>query len=547
MEELQIHNFNFQKHDINSLSAAAFKNYPIVYILHNNRSKPKAYIGQSVQVRNRLNNHLADKEKSVMEKALIIEHKKFNQSATYNIETKLINYFIADQQYELINKSQITQSLTHNYYEKPMYDKEIFESIWNILLNRNIVKNNILEIENRDIFKLSPYKELTESQMDLKEKVLDFCEKYISDNKKSVFFIKGEAGTGKSVILSSILNTLQDLSKDDSSKLYKTENHLLVNHNEVLKVYEDISKSLTNLKKKNFLKPTTFVNQSENKKIKSDVTLVDEAHLLLSREDKFNNFNYDNHLEKIIEHSKITIIVFDDKQFLKLKSFWSEDMIKTITKKLNFEEYTLTDQFRMKANDDIYTWIDQFANHKEILNFPNYDENYEFKIFENAGEMHQAIKEKDKLHGLSRVVSTFDYTHKKDGADYFIEEPGFKLPWNRTYEKSTWAETPETINEVGSIYTVQGFDLNYVGVILGPSVSYDEENDEVYIITKNYKDSEAFRSSSRGTPHYQLSKAKEDIILNSINILMKRGIRGLYIYASDEKLRQALLKKQGGK
>ena len=121
------------------------------------------------------------------------------------------------------------------------------------------------------------------------------------------------------------------------------------------------------------------------------------------------------------------------------------------------------------------------------------------------------------------------------------------MPWNRTYEKSTWAETPETINEVGSIYTVQGFDLNYVGVILGPSVSYDEENDEVYIITKNYKDSEAFRSSSRGTPHYQLSKAKEDIILNSINILMKRGIRGLYIYASDEKLRQALLKKQGGK
>lgn len=49
-----------------------------------------------------------------------------------------------------------------------------------------------------------------------------------------------------------------------------------------------------------------------------------------------------------------------------------------------------------------------------------------------------------------------------------------------------------TVKEAGSIYTVQGFDLNYVGVILGPSITYDEENDQLVIKTELYKDTGAF-------------------------------------------------------
>lgn len=52
--------------------------------------------------------------------------------------------------------------------------------------------------------------------------------------------------------------------------------------------------------------------------------------------------------------------------------------------------------------------------------------------------------------------------------------------WNRELEAEllrkakqkisglAWAEQPQTINEVGSMFTIQGFDLNYAGVILGP-------------------------------------------------------------------------------
>src|SRR5690606_959312 len=106
-----------------------------------------------------------------------------------------------------------------------------------------------------------------------------------------------------------------------------------------------------------------------------------------------------------------------------------------------------------------------------------------------------------------------------------------KLPWNHTNYKDSWAEEKDTINEVGSIYTIQGFDLNYAGVILGPSVTYDKEINKIKIDHTKYKDSEAFRKRT-DLSDKETDEVKEKIILNSINILMKRGIHGLYIYAS---------------
>ncbi|NGP46764.1 DUF2075 domain-containing protein [Bacillaceae bacterium SIJ1] len=190
----------------------------------------------------------------------------------------------------------------------------------------------------------------------------------------------------------------------------------------------------------------------------------------------------------------------------------------------------------MQASNDMLEWIENFVA-KKITAFPK-DPQYDFRIFASAGAMHEEIQALNKKYGLARIVSTFDYTHKKDNQAYYVEEEGFKLPWNGDYGSITWAEKEDTVREVGSIYTVQGFDLNYVAVILGPSISYDEQTDTLKILPEHYKDTEAFR----GKDEFENSEEiKETIILNSLNVLMKRGIRGLFIYASDPKLRKRLL------
>ena len=80
-------------------------------------------------------------------------------------------------------------------------------------------------------------------------------------------------------------------------------------------------------------------------------------------------------------------------------------------------------------------------------------------------------------------------------------------------------------------------------MILGPSVTYDENSQELVVKPEKYKDTEAFRDSSITRVEYNINEVKEKIILNSINVLMKRGVKGLYIYASDEKLKNALMRK----
>ncbi|MCM3210997.1 DUF2075 domain-containing protein [Bacillus licheniformis] len=545
MNELVFEKREFTQDHVNVVKAMHINNYPIVYILYNEKKKPTAYIGQTVQAARRLKNHIDDEKRKSLNRFILIGHEKFHQSATYNIESNLINYFIADNRYQLQNVSQTRSWEMHNYYQKPFYNENIFQVIWEKLRKEKIVNDSLENLRNKDIYKLSPYKELSPQQLDIKNKILDFCKERIQKEGSHVIVIEGDAGTGKSVLLSSLFNTIQDLAKSEDSFLKETDNYLLVNHSEMLKTYKSIANSLPNLKKKSFMKPTPFINEKTKTGATADIVLVDEAHLLLTKEDSYNHFRYQNQLDEIIKRSKITVVIFDPKQVLKIKSYWNERLLEEIINQYDAKTVKLTDQMRMNANPETIKWIDSFVE-KKVLPFPTEDSSFELKIFEDAAAFKTAIERKNSEDGLSRIVSTFDYLHKKDKKTYIVDEEGINMPWNSTQDKVTWAENPNSIKEVGSIYTVQGFDLNYVGVVLGPSVSYDEEKDELVIDTSKYKDTGAFVSRTDLSPE-QNEQIKEQIILNSINVLMKRGIQGLYIYATDPKLKKRLLELERGK
>ncbi|TCI20616.1 DUF2075 domain-containing protein [Exiguobacterium sp. SL-9] len=533
---------DFDKTSIDEIDRTAdYLNYPVIYILNGLK---EAYIGETVYFQKRMKQHLKLKQadRKNVDQINLVKHETFNRSATFHLETKLINYFLGDEKYTLQNKSKTASDFTHNYYNKSFYDNELFPELWGVLHKNGLVENDLHAIENKDIFKLSPFKELSVEQMDLKERVLEFCETRITkakpeDTYGDLYVIEGEAGVGKSVVLSSIFNTIQARTNEAGSNLYQTENYLVVNHEEMLKTYKGIAKQVKHLKAVNFVKPTPLLNKLKDKKV--DIILVDEAHLLLTKSDAYNNFRADNHLEELMKIAKIVIVIFDQDQVLKLKSRWDQSVLKRYKQKAKcLKTYKLTNQFRMQADEDVIDWINAFKA-KQIQVFPS-STDYDLRVFETLEEMHQMIIEQDQKHGLSRVVSTFDYLHKKDGETYYVYESNgeYKMPWNTTGGKTTWAEKSETIAEAGSIYTIQGFDLNYVGVVLGPSVTYDETKDCLVIDTNLYKDTGAYAGID-GVKDVEL--AKEQIVLNSINVLMKRGVRGLYLYASNQALRDKLL------
>ncbi|WP_306795037.1 DNA/RNA helicase domain-containing protein, partial [Agathobacter rectalis] len=59
----------------------------------------------------------------------------------------------------------------------------------------------------------------------------------------------------------------------------------------------------------------------------ADIVVIDEAHLLLSKPDHYNNFYHENQLLEIIKRAKVVVLVFDQYQVLRMKSFWTLDRL----------------------------------------------------------------------------------------------------------------------------------------------------------------------------------------------------------------------------
>lgn len=397
-----------------------------------------------------------------------------------------------------------------------------------------------------------PNKDLTQEQQQIFNEILKFSQAAVQNNTKSLFQLNGDAGTGKSVILTKLFLTLEQAAKDPVSQLSQTNNYFLVNHPELLKVYQENAGDFKDLRKNRFLRPTSFINKMHKEHKTADVVVIDEAHLLLSESDNYNNFTQKNQLAEIIKLSKVVIFVYDQRQVLKLKSYWSQAMIDELVKKigLSYRSATLTTQMRMQAPTSVVSWIDDLTEEltldtDEITQSDDEivlknTENYDFRIFSDAEKMYQQlIKQNDRV-GESRIVATADYPSTLDGKKHFVNEGKFHLPWDQyNYSKTTWAQKEETINEIGSIYTVQGFDLQYVAVIMGPSVKY-AGNGKIGIDISQYEDQEAFKKRHDDDID-SINDVKRAIIINSMNVLLKRGIKGCYVYFHDQKIYDYLL------
>lgn len=398
-------------------------------------------------------------------------------------------------------------------------------------------------MQNNATDKLSPLKKLTAEQEALVNQIINFTNQHLNNNFPATFTIYGDAGTGKSVVLSALFDQIQKLRQTKNSNFYQTNNYFLVNHPEILKVYKQIAGPLPELLKKNFQRPTSFINQLDKKQKEADIVIIDEAHLLLSKPDHYNNFYHDNQLVEIIKRSKVVILVFDPYQVLKMKTLWTKERLERITHLYPHEEYYLKHQFRMNASSDLIDWFNSFTENKIIKPIPdNSTKNYDFLIFNDAEEMRKEIVKRNNEVGLSRILSTSGYPSTLDGGKHYIQEGKFKMPWDQyNYTSTPWAEIPETINEVGSIYTCQGFDLNYTGIIIGPPISQIPGQNKIQVNLDKITDIEMFKKRKDLTDPIEIKKIEERMVLNSLNVLFKRGIMGTYLYAHDPLLRKTLV------
>lgn len=536
--------------------------YPTVYVVNDKKKKKiySVYVGETNNIAKRTAQHLHDDPKSREDwrelsesktaKMYVVGHQHFNKSMTLDIENQLMLYLSSVENVKaLYNRRSNDQD---EYY--PVNEvQDIFTQIWTQLHQKNSELFPAMDVlKDLAIFKASPFHKLTHEQLEAKNLIMERVNSSLdNDEEGQLIMVTGEAGAGKTVLLSNLFYDLVGYKKYG----HPLNVHIMVNHNEQVKVYRKISKKLginVNL----VGKPTSFINKGE----KADVILVDEAHLLWTQGKQ--SYQGTNQLEDLRKLGKVVVIIFDQHQVLRsqqiVEAAQLQRMVGEALKSDNLIE--LKNQLRIDANESTIQWVCDLVDHQKVGKLQP-DSKYEIKVFDSPKDLENAIQIKNRsdldshyANGISRLVATFDWTFStgskpSDGSlTWDVKIGDWRMPWNNqlktkqkrsvSYRNLSWAERSETINEVGSTYTIQGFDLNYAGVIIGPSVKY--RDGMIVFDPKAHANKDA--NQKRTLQSGEKRSFAEKLIRNELNVLLTRGVHGLYIYAVDPELREALKK-----
>lgn len=214
----------------------------------------------------------------------------------------------------------------------------------------------------------------------------------------------------------------------------------------------------------------------------------------------------------------------------------------TLTTHINIIQLELKSQFRCNGSDNYLDWLDEVLYKPyDLIKTSFSSQEYDFQIFETPQALYDKIKSLDNPNGhpkqVARIAAGYCWrwsTQLAPDGDLVkdVKIGDFEMPWETNnvrargqfrdkYASSadTWAIEPQGVNQVGCIFSIQGFEIDYIGVILGHDIQYDSTND---CLIGQVGNNVAVQSSDSNeyTRH----------IRNAYRVLMSRGKKGCFVY-----------------
>jgi DUF2075 family protein len=360
----------------------------------------------------------------------------------------------------------------------------------------------------------------------------------VAANDKNVMIVRGGPGTGKSVLA---INLLVALNNRSMTCFYVTKNSAPRNVYSNKLRGEYTQTYINHL----FQGSGNFINEERNK---LDCLVVDEAHRLNAKSGMFQNKG-ENQIKEIINAAKFSIFFIDENQKVTLKDIGSEELIKKYANELNAGIYTyeLDSQFRCNGSDGYIAWLDRILEIRDTANFDIDGFDYDFKVCDNPNEVRNIIEEKNKIDNKSRIVAGYCWDWITEGKnnsnihDIIIPKYNFEMSWNLG-NSQTWAIDSSSVSEAGCIHTCQGLEFDFIGVIIGDDLRY-ENGHIVTDYTKRAKTDSSLKGINKIAKEQgqnMANKMADQIIKNTYRTLMTRGMKGCYVYCTDKKLSEFL-------
>ncbi len=357
-----------------------------------------------------------------------------------------------------------------------------------------------------------------------------------SAERKQVLIIKGGPGTGKSVVA---VNLLVELTKRGVTTKYVSKNAA------PRAVYaEKLAGHIRKIEIGNLFSGSGNFHQAERDVF--GTLVVDEAHRLNEKSGLYGNLGQ-NQVMELIRSAHCAVFFVDDDQIVTLSDIGHSGELRQWAAHFNAEvtELELASQFRCAGSDGYIAWLDDVLGIRETANTKFDLGTYEFGVLDSPHELHELIRDKNHTANRSRMVAGYcwDWKSKNDLKAWDIEIPdhNYRAQWNLGSDGSLWAIAANSVEQVGCIHTCQGLEMDYVGVIIGPDLGWQDGR----VVTDANKRSRQDRSirgyKSQAKSNPDLHDRVDRIIRNTYKTLMSRGMKGCYVYVSDPELKEAML------
>ena len=418
---------------------------------------------------------------------------------------------------------------------------------------RNFIKKSIITGDNEDTLvkiehgKIRPSKQLQDSisgmlkgnkefimldeQKVVYENILSLSTKCQKDGKKRTIIVEGGPGTGKTVVA---INLLAELTKRNQFVQYVSKNAA--------------PRTVYGYKLKGTMKKSSVDNLFKGSGCYTEAPmnsvgtiLADEAHRLNEKSGMFQNKG-ENQIKEIIHASRCSVFFIDESQRVTTSDIGSIAEIEKWAERENSEviKMELVSQFRCNGSDGYLAWIDDVLQIRDTANYDLEGIDYDIRICDSPKEMEHIVIEKNRIRNRARILAGYCWNWPKDTRNdvnyHDIKIGDYGISWNLD-GGDAFAINPDSVHEAGCIHTSQGLEFDYVGVIIGDDMRY--ENGEIVTDyskrAKTDQSMKGIKGLAKNNPE-KASQLADEIIKNTYRTLMTRGMKGCYVYCTDSEL-----------
>lgn len=364
------------------------------------------------------------------------------------------------------------------------------------------------------------------------EEILHISRHCKEDGRKRVIIVQGGPGTGKTVVA---INLLAQLTNEGQFCQYVSKNSAPRNVYQK-KLKGEMQKSSI----ENMFKGSGIYTEAEEGIV--DTILVDEAHRLNEKSGMFHNIG-ENQIKEIIHAARCSVFFIDERQRVTLSDIGSVSEIEKWAGAETDEviHMELVSQFRCNGSDGYLAWIDHTLEIRRTANWDMEDIDYDIRIMDSPFDVQEIVIEKNRSsHNRARILAGYCWNWLKEGVNdsgvHDIKIGDFEISWNLK-NTTTFAIDETSVSEAGCIHTSQGLEFDYVGVIIGNDLRY--ENGKVITdFTKRAKTDQSLKGIKKiykENPQ-KAQQLADEIIKNTYRTLMTRGMKGCYVYCVDDSL-----------